>query len=227
MAITKEVAAEIYNCYFEIEKAEKLLSEITKQLEETGEVKLKDGFGEPRGLELGVPCGSNSQRLFNVPAEMAQTVIRGHIDTAKKRLDKLQDAVNNNASNSTIGINTLRDEIHDAVKQKGFWPEGESHNIGERLMLVVSELGEAIEAHREGRMADRDSVVWAISTNDRSHAIEEIFAPVIKDTFEDEIADAIMRLLDLCGALKINIADHIFLKLEYNKTRPKLHGKRY
>jgi NTP pyrophosphatase (non-canonical NTP hydrolase) len=78
-------------------------------------------------------------------------------------------------------------------------------NIGELLMLIVSELGEALEAHRNDRFSDKkdieamchnigvfDSGIW-IST----------FESQIKDTFEDEIADVFLRLFDLCGYLGI------------------------
>ena len=36
---------------------------------------------------------------------------------------------------------------------------------------------------------------------------------------EVEMADAIIRILDLCGALKLDLAGAIFEKLEYNTTR--------
>ena len=37
-------------------------------------------------------------------------------------------------------------ECHLAAREKGFWKK--ERNVGEMLMLIVSELGEAIEAHR-------------------------------------------------------------------------------
>jgi NTP pyrophosphatase (non-canonical NTP hydrolase) len=53
------------------------------------------------------------------------------------------------------------------------------------------------------------------------------FKAVVKDTFEDEIADTIIRLFDLCGWLGIDIHKHIMLKLNYNSTRPYKHGKAF
>ena len=70
-----------------------------------------------------------------------------------------------------------------------------------------------MEAHRKGRFANLE-------------AYEE-FEDAIKDTFEDEIADSVIRLLDMCGGLGIDIDTHVRLKLEYNKTRERLHGKKY
>lgn len=47
------------------------------------------------------------------------------------------------------------------------------------------------------------------------------------DGFEFEIADAIIRLLDLCAGHGIDIEYYINRKMQYNSTRNKLHGKRY
>jgi NTP pyrophosphatase (non-canonical NTP hydrolase) len=109
-------------------------------------------------------------------------------------------------------LNDLAKSIYEANKEKGFWDK--ERNVGEMLMLVTSELGEAMEAHRKNRFAN-----WANASED--------FENSIKDTFEDEIADAIIRLLDMCGGLGIEIESHVFEKLKYNATRPRLHGKLY
>jgi len=93
-------------------------------------------------------------------------------------------------------------ECYLAAREKGFWEQ--DRNVGEMLMLVVSELGEAIEAHR------------------RSH-----FGMEQKDTFEDEIADTIIRLFDLCGGLGIDLEKQMEWKISFNKSREKRHGKAY
>lgn len=46
----------------------------------------------------------------------------------------------------------------------------------------------------------------------------------MKDTFEDEIADALIRILDMCGHMDIDIAKHVYQKLLYNRTRGYKHG---
>jgi NTP pyrophosphatase (non-canonical NTP hydrolase) len=99
---------------------------------------------------------------------------------------------------------------------KGFWDS--ERNVGEMLMLVVSELGEAIEAHRKNQM---------MTDNSQDIFTDEWFKENVKDTFEDEIADAIIRLLDMSGGLGIDIGWHINAKLKYNASRPRLHGKTY
>jgi NTP pyrophosphatase (non-canonical NTP hydrolase) len=115
------------------------------------------------------------------------------------------------------GLNEFAQGVFEANKKKGFWDN--ERNVGELLMLVVSELGEAMEAHRKGKF----SHPLFVGTN----CTPAGFEANIKDTFEDEIADSIIRLLDLSAGLGIDIEYHISEKLKYNQTRAKLHGKRY
>lgn len=88
-------------------------------------------------------------------------------------------------------------EIHELAVSKGFW-EAE-RNFGECLMLVVSELGETIEAHRHG---------------DLQHVGEEL-------------ADAVIRIFDLAEGFQIPLEEQMRRKHEINKTRPYKHGKLY
>lgn len=88
-------------------------------------------------------------------------------------------------------------EVHKLAVEKGFW---DAHrNFGECLMLVVSELGEAIEVHR---------------ADDSAHVAEEV-------------ADAVIRLYDLAEGFGIDLKAEIAKKHEFNKTRPYRHGKQY
>ena len=90
-------------------------------------------------------------------------------------------------------------------------------------MLTTSELGEALESHRKGKFSN-----WESFQNDSNNIGElQSFKLHIKDTFEDEIADATIRLLDLSARLNIDLERHINVKVEFNKTRPYLHGKKY
>ncbi len=84
---------------------------------------------------------------------------------------------------------------HKIAREKGFWDN--DRNLGEMLMLVVTELSEAMEAYR----------------------VED------KENFNEEIADTFIRLFDLCGGLKIDIEKEIRKKMIRNKSRPYKHGK--
>ena len=133
-------------------------------------------------------------------------------------------------------INELAKEIHKNAKAHGFY-EGEK-NIGEMLCLIHSEVSEALEADRTNRyysnclkrnkwfikgMADKN---YGITFNNDSF-FKEQFENRVKNSFEDELADIIIRVLDLCALKDIDIESHIKAKMRYNKMRPFKHGKAY
>lgn len=114
------------------------------------------------------------------------------------------------------GINDSAKIIYQNNKEKGFWDK--ERNVGEMLMLIVSEIGEAMEAHRKNRFAVQEHSMDLSPTK---------FEHLIKDTFEDELADAVIRILDMAGGLDIDLEWHIQQKVQYNTTRERLHGKQY
>lgn len=89
-------------------------------------------------------------------------------------------------------------------------------------MLIVSELSEALEALRYNKRADIEA--FHIDTLGESEFSKVAFESHVKDSFEDEISDALIRLFHLCGLLGIDIDTHVRLKMEYNKTREHKHG---
>lgn len=128
-----------------------------------------------------------------------------------------------------IQLNELSHKIHEIAKQKGFYDSG-TINIPGCLMLIVSELSEAMEADRKGKYSNMASmrISTQLGTDEHSeYTFKERFEFYIKDTFEDELADTIIRILDLCGYLNIDIEKHIELKMKYNQTRERMHGKKY
>ena len=121
-----------------------------------------------------------------------------------------------------IKLNELSKEINDYAKSKGFWDK--PRETGTLLMLIVSELAEAMEADRKKKCALPKEFKKNIDLGGNWKTNFEMY---IKDTFEDEIADAFIRLFDLCGAMNIDIEYHINQKLVYNATREYRHGKKY
>tara|TARA_R100000742_G_C4278836_1_gene102211 strand:+ start:1094 stop:1462 length:369 start_codon:yes stop_codon:yes gene_type:complete len=122
-----------------------------------------------------------------------------------------------------MDLTVFSEKIHEGNRKKGFYDGGDKQ-LGTMLMLVVSELGEALEAHRHSLKAD---LTYYEGILNAKHDFQTAFKEAIKDTVEDEIADAIIRLLDLCGYYHIDIQKHIDLKLKYNQTRGYRHGKEY
>lgn len=101
--------------------------------------------------------------------------------------------------------------------------------FGQRISLIHSELSEALEADRKNRGADLDAFNNPKQITPRTGVdpFRDKFETYIKDTLEDEIADALIRILDLCAALNIDIGTHVRLKMAYNSGRPRKHGKEY
>ena len=125
------------------------------------------------------------------------------------------------------GLNAAAQQIFQNNKAKGFWDK--ERNVGELLMLVTSELGEAMEAHRKAKFADWENYSgFCLQSNYNKNSFDSTsFGHYIKDTFEDEISDAVIRLMDLSAGLGIDLEKHIAAKVMYNESRPKLHGKSY
>jgi len=96
----------------------------------------------------------------------------------------------------------LIEKIHHNAIDKGFW---EDVNDRRRpLMLIISELGEAVEAHRRGKRANKDECIRDLTTL----GFSESFKKNVKDTLEDELADTVIRLLDYSGKYAVK-ADKI------------------
>lgn len=108
---------------------------------------------------------------------------------------------------SKIDFNALRDRAYKCACAHGF------HNTelsnGHLLMLVITELSEAVEADRKGLYARRKVFEdWIILMDDPKTKDEEFiyaFKSNIKDTVEDELSDACIRLLDLAGLRGISL----------------------
>lgn len=93
-------------------------------------------------------------------------------------------------------IKELIRTAHSAAKEKGFWDQ--ERDMAALLMLIVSECGEALEADRSQKRADIPRYeLTAMAFPEAS------FRDCIKDTFEDELADIVIRIADLCGGLNI------------------------
>lgn len=71
-------------------------------------------------------------------------------------------------------------------------------------MLAVTELAEAMEAYRDGN-----------PTSEKINGFSKV---------EEELADTIIRILDLAGGMGYDIEGALAAKIVYNETRPYRHG---
>lgn len=113
-----------------------------------------------------------------------------------------------------VNWNQLRDWAHKTSVEHGFY-EDKPSNI-HFLCLIISELMEAVEADRKNHRAkthSEDGKRYEIFSDQTFHPgneyFKENFEVYIKNTLEDELADVVIRCLDLAGANGINIPNGI------------------
>lgn len=105
-------------------------------------------------------------------------------------------------------LNDLAELAHAQAVASGFYADARptQEAILARIALIHSELSEAVEALRDG-------YVETYHVGDKPEG------------FPVEIADAVIRIGDLCGWLGIDLDAAVEAKMEFNRTRPFRHGK--
>lgn len=104
-------------------------------------------------------------------------------------------------------IKELAKEVHENAVAHGWW--NEERTFGELIVLVRSELSEALEEYRNG------------------HELTEIYYTGAERKMEgipSELADVVIRVFDMAEHYGIDIEAAILEKHEYNKSRPYRHG---
>ena len=113
-------------------------------------------------------------------------------------------------------LRKLQKAVHELAVEKG-WYEGTPKAddptwLGARLALVHSEVSEALECVRRGQMT-RTYQSWP-----------EAVGPTKPEGLPTELADVVIRVLDLCESLGIDLELEIVCKHAFNRTRPARHG---
>lgn len=133
-------------------------------------------------------------------------------------------------------ITELSKEVNDGNRERGFWdnyealkgvPSTKQAFISQMLMLVVSELSEGVEALRKDNVVTEYHKETFKKWRDNGATFKVEFEEHIKDKFEDELADAFIRILDLAGGLGIDLGFYVNNKLTYNSMRDRKHGKNF
>ncbi len=99
-------------------------------------------------------------------------------------------------------IGELQEEVHRIAVEHGWWDR--PRPTGEALMLIVTEIAEGMEAYRIGNPESRKIPGFT--------------------RLEEELADAVIRILDLAGGMGFDLERAIAAKVRYNETRDYRHG---
>lgn len=114
-------------------------------------------------------------------------------------------------------IDDLANEVFAMSESKGFWGIDDISDfaiVPIKLALIGDEVSEALKVHRE-------------EYDDSEEDLGTFMTEMQEQDFTEELADIVIRTLDLAAGLDLNIGDSIINKIEKNRTRPNKHNKRY
>ncbi len=110
------------------------------------------------------------------------------------------------------GIDALVRVATAINKSKGWHSTGAT--FLERLVMIHSEISEAVEAFRDPELMTKPigEIHYDASKPDKPIGVAS------------ELADVLIRLADACGVHNIELSEATMVKLRYNLTRPYRHG---
>ena len=107
-------------------------------------------------------------------------------------------------------FNHFQKKAHENAVNKGFWPdlgssEAADYQYAAKVALIHSEASELLETIRH--------------RNPQSRKIPDF------TSIEEELADIVIRVMDMAGKQDWRVGEAIIAKMTYNASRPHKHGK--
>ena len=130
-----------------------------------------------------------------------------------------------------MNINELAKEVHENAVAHGWWEKPPT--LPEALCLIHAELSEALEEYREGNPLIYGTCALAAEGGKFSGVCdgvgrpgegEGIDGPCKPEGIAVELADVILRTLDLMAALGVDVDAVVMAKHKYNLGREYRHG---
>ena len=108
------------------------------------------------------------------------------------------------------GLNSLAAEAHAIAVEKGWYER--PRDVPELIALCHSELSEALECWRH--LQDEIDLETPKTFDSEPKPVG----------FPIELADAIIRIVDMAAHLGVDLDAAVKVKMAYNRTRPHRHG---
>ena len=125
-----------------------------------------------------------------------------------------------------ITISGLVREAHENAVKYGFWDN--PPEFGTSISLIHSELSEALEEVRAGnRIRPGQETPPTYYSGGGYVATAPTECCKKPEGYATELADAVIRIADLCGHMGVDLEAVIREKMAYNATRPYKHGKNF
>lgn len=115
------------------------------------------------------------------------------------------------------GLNEMGRQFNELAREKGWYEPGKEKTFLEDMMLVVSEISEAVEDYRAGLPLNETQYKFKTPA-------DEVDGTPKPNGIPSELADAVIRILEVAYNHGIDMDKAVREKHEFNKTREYRHG---
>lgn len=146
-----------------------------------------------------------------------EAVKRSVREALEERLEITLEDDDGDDDDQQVPLREFQRHIHELACEKGWWDGYERDKQGRlklttdqvisKIALIHAELSEAVEEARKS-----DDYCFYFGEGDKPEG------------FDIELADALIRILDLFGALGLDAHSTVLVKHAYNMRRPHRHG---